>query len=354
MKNEKNIAFYIPALYKGGSERVLINLAEFFRSKGFFVKLVTDYAVENEYDIPNGIERVVLIDTKTEKFTAFKAIRRFRKFCKTNKIGIVISFLNIYHAVLGTLFSKTKCVISIRNDPQKTYHSALCKIKNFLLFPFADGIVFQTRQAKEYFRFCSGKKSAIIENPIKDVFFEFENKGRPDKIVTFGRLTPQKNQTLLIDAVSDIIGQYPDMTLEIYGDGECRQSLDEHIRQLHLEDRIFLRGQTAHVAQVMEDAGIFVLPSLFEGMPNALMEAMAVGMPCIATDCPCGGSEVLLRDACGILIENNNRDELRKAILSLLEDDDLRHACSENAAKKARQYKSELIFPKWESFLKTL
>ena len=351
MKNKMNVVFYIPALYKGGSERVLINLAVFFQEKGYRVAIVTDYRVQNEYEVPDGIERVVLVDTHSEKLTAFKAIWRFRRFCRDHAIGTVIAFLNIYHAVLGTLFSQTRCILSIRNDPQESYKTTLSKIKNRVLLPLADGVVFQTREARESFPYLRDRKTDIIENPIQDVFFDYDHNGSPNKLVTFGRLTAQKNQALLIDAVSDVVKRYPDVTLEIYGDGELKPALLQRIRELALEDHVFLRDSTTDVPSIMARSGIFILPSLFEGMPNALMEAMAVGMPCIATDCPCGGSAVLLRDDGGLLVKNNDRDDLTNAIIALLEKEDLRRHYSQNAKEKARLYKSKTIFLKWKTFL---
>lgn len=352
MKN-KNIAFYIPALYKGGSERVIITLADFFKKDGYNVKIVTDYKLENEYEVPDGVERIVLVDTDTEKLSGAKAIFRFRKFCKRNKIDTVVSFLNIYHALIATVFLSAKCVISIRNDPGRTYKTFSSKVKNRILLPLADGFVFQTQDAKDYFGYCSNGKSAIIANPIKDEFFEYEYKGCKNRIITMGRLTRQKNQKLLIEAFSEASREHKDWILEIYGDGELRRELSDLIRERELDNSVFLRGQTADVARIMSESTVFVLPSLYEGMPNALMEAMAVGLPCIATDCPCGGPKALLDNGCGILTDGTV-DSLKNALTELMTDEALRIKYSSEARKKAEEFRKKDICSKWKAFLNEL
>lgn len=140
------------------------------------------------------------------------------------------------------------------------------------------------------------------------------------EIVTCGRLTEQKNHRLLIDAFAEVQKIYPFATLKIYGEGVLREKLQNQIDSLNLNEKVFLMGATNDVAKALQTADLFVLSSDYEGMPNALMEAMAAGVPCISTDCPCGGPRELFgEDASDKLVPCNDSAQLAEAICKVLE-----------------------------------
>ena len=157
----------------------------------------------------------------------------------------------------------------------------------------ADGCVFQTKEAQEWFPERLQRKSKIIYNAVKEDFYHIERKPNRGEIVTCGRLTEQKNHAMLIAAFADVVKQYPYATLKIYGEGALRETLQQQINEAGLQDKALLMGATDNVGKALETADLFVLSSDYEGMPNALMEAMAAGVPCISTDCPCGGPREL-------------------------------------------------------------
>ena len=202
-----------------------------------------------------------------------------------------------------------------------------------ILYPLADGFVFQTKEAQEYFDKKIQKKSVIIPNPINEEFIcEPYNGEREKKIVTVGRLEEQKNHKMLIKAFSKLPEGLSEYKLIIYGEGSLRPELEKQIKELNLLGRVFLPGQVDDVKNRIYKAGLFVLSSNYEGMPNALMEAMALGVPCASTDCPCGGPRFLIKNEYnGLLYNVNNELELKLAINKIIGDEELSKKISKNA-----------------------
>ena len=297
----KKIMFYINAIHDGGAERVMINLADYFSRQGYKTILVTSFRDTWEYTVPNAVKRITLEEHEIKQSKLKRnitRIKRLRKLCKDEKPDILVSFMAEpnFRAILATWGLPVKNLISVRNDPNKEYAGRVGHIVGKYLLPFADGCVFQTKEAKNWFPKRLQKKSRIIYNAVKEDFYHVERHPVPGEIVTCGRLEEQKNHALLIAAFSKVVERYPEARLKIYGEGSLRGKLQKQIDALGLHEKAFLMGATNHVEKVLETADVFVLSSDFEGMPNALMEAMAAGVPCISTDCPCGGPRNLFGD----------------------------------------------------------
>lgn len=183
---------------------------------------------------------------------------------------------------------------------------------------------------------------------MKEEFFHIERKPVAGEIITCGRLEAQKNHKLLIDAFAEAIKEHPYARLKIYGEGSLRDVLQEQIDKLGLQDKAFLMGATNDVAKALQTADLFVLSSDYEGMPNALMEAMAAGVPCISTDCPCGGPRSLIDNYNnGVLIKINNKKMLSKELKSILEKDNA--VMGRNAHLKSKQFSPIEINGTWEN-----
>jgi glycosyltransferase protein len=225
-----------------------------------------------------------------------------------------------FRAILATRGLPVKTLVSVRNDPNKEYAGKIGQFVGKVLLPMADGCVFQTSDAQKWFPERLQKKSRIIYNAVKEEFYQVERTPVRGEIVTCGRLTEQKNHKLLIDAFAEVQKIYPFATLKIYGEGVLREKLQNQIESLNLNEKVFLMGATNDVAKALQTADLFVLSSDYEGMPNALMEAMAAGVPCISTDCPCGGPRELFgEDASDKLVPCNNSAQLSEAICKVLE-----------------------------------
>lgn len=297
-KNLPRVYFYINILGGGGAERVITNLANMLAEDNYDVTMITSYEVEREYILTRNVRRLSLEDKDRQRSRIIRNLSRIfklRKICKEEKPDILISFMEEpnFRAILATRGLPVKTLVSVRNDPNKEYAGKLGRFVGKVLLPMADGCVFQTSDAQKWFPERLQKKSRIIYNAVKEEFYQMERTPVRGEIVTCGRLTEQKNHRLLIDAFAEVQKIHPYATLKIYGEGVLREKLQNQIESLNLNEKVFLMGATNDVAKALQTADLFVLSSDYEGMPNALMEAMAAGVPCISTDCPCGGSREL-------------------------------------------------------------
>lgn len=275
----------------------MVNLTKCFAEDGYKVILVTSFRDTWEYEVSPLVKRVVLEPEESKENVIIKNIKRIyglRKVCKAEKADILISFMaepNI-RAIIAASGLRTKSIISVRADPQIEYQGKLgVMVKHFVL-PLADGCVFQTAGAKTQFTKKLQEKSKIIYNVVRNEFFDVRRNKEPMYIITCGRLDKMKNHEMLINAYSMIKTEHTPK-LMIYGEGSERENLESLINELGLGNDTELVGQSNEIESVLQNAKLFVLTSNSEGMPNALMEAMAAGVPCISTDCPPGAPREL-------------------------------------------------------------
>lgn len=355
MENKK-IMFYINTLGKGGAERVISQLAAHFYRTGYDSVLVTSFCKEDEYPLAEGIRRISLEDEQIEQ-SRFKRnvtrIKKLRAICKEEKPQMLISFMGEpnFRAIIATVGLPIKTIVSVRNDPNREYAGTLGNFVGKVLLPMADGCVFQTEEAKAWFPKRLQRKSAVIMNEVAERFFEVERKPAGD-IVAVGRLSKQKNHSLLLRAFTKIADKFPEEKLLIYGEGKCRESLQKEIADLGLTDKAFLMGSTSCVEEVLAQAGVFVLSSDYEGMPNALLEALAVGVPSISTDCPCGGPRMLIEhEKNGLLVPINDESAMAEAMERLLGDPAFAKKLGSAAREKAEGFRPDKVFAKWNKFV---
>ena len=354
------IILYIDMMGHGGAQRVMLTLAEYFNKSGAKVILINDFQLSSDipqYSVPFYIEQIYLRKklNGSRIWKNAERIRVFRNIVKREKPEIILSFLGRPNErmLLSTFGLPCKKVVSVRNDPNREYGKGGIK-KWFArqLFRFADGVVFQTEDAGNYFPDTVRRRSSIILNPVKDGFYQIKRKASTGKIITFGRLEKQKNHRMLIQVFARLTEEFPEIRLFIYGEGSLRPELEKLIHRLELDGRAFLPGDTDHVERHLSDSEIFVLSSDFEGMPNALMEAMAAGLPCVSTDCPCGGARMLIRDReNGMLVPTGDENAMEKAIRTLLLDKKFAEKAGKAANASAKAFKAEKIFEQWERYL---
>ena len=357
----KKIMFYINAIHDGGAERVMINLADYFSRQGYKTILVTSFRDTWEYTVPNAVKRITLEEHEIKQSKLKRNITRvkkLRKFCKDEKPDILVSFMAEpnFRAILATWGLPVKTLISVRNDPNKEYAGRVGHIVGKYLLPFADGCVFQTNEAKNWFPKRLQKKSRIIYNSVKEDFYHVQRKPHKREIVSCGRLEKQKNHALLIQAFAKVVKKYPDATLKIYGEGSLKEQLQRQVNELHLQGKAFLMGATNHVEKILESADLFVLSSDFEGMPNALMEAMAAGVPCISTDCPCGGPRELFGPSLEkLLVDVNNVEAMANCIEAICRENTINIKVLENQLKnRAGLFIPNRVNKSWESYINKL
>lgn len=342
----------------GGAEKQNVMLANAMAEKGHDVTLISISADNNCYQLNNKVKYEYLPDRKTNVLRIATRYADIRNRLKEIKPDITINFW--FQSAYMTAFMKKsitgKVIYSERGDPgDKEYSGALGVIRKIAL-PRIDGFVFQSKGAQSYFNASVQSRSTIIPNP---VFVNAEEypavKTRRKAIVTVGRLHPQKNQKLLINAFKQIADKLPEYTLEIYGDGELKEELQKLIDGLNLSDRVFLMGTSKEIHKLIYDAALFVLSSDYEGLPNTLIEAMALGIPSISTDCRPGGARQIIDDTVnGIIVERNNVEKLAEAMQILLTEPEIGSRFSASSRKKMIMYKPKTIYSQWEKFFKTI
>ena len=361
------IMFLILSLRDGGAERVLAGLSNEMVKKND-ISVVTIHNNTDHYQLDKSIKRI-RVDKRLRNEDAFFrnklkkiSIRRISsliRIIKTERPDVIISFLplpSLYIMLarrLSRSIKKIPIILSERSDPDKEYHNKIIALLAKRLYKNADGFVFQTNDAKNFYKDSIKCRTTIIENPINEIFLSHKTSNvRRKNIVSCGRLVAQKNYKLLIRAFSRVIKYYPQYILEIYGEGSQKDELLELARNLGIEDKVFLRGRVRNLADEISDAGIFVLSSDYEGMPNALMEAMALGIPCISTDCPVGGPKEIITDKKnGLLIDVGNEDQLVNAIKMIISDDELSLMLSKNGVRNSKLYEMKNVVTKWDRFI---
>ena len=338
----------------GGAERMLIMLANAMSNRGHEVTLISLCDDNRCYEICRQVHYVFLPDRK-KGFLRF--ISRYRDI-KTELLKIrpdvTINFW-LQGAYLTAMMVKTisgKTIYSERGDPGDSEYKGLLGLVRKKALQKTDSFVFQSKAAQYYFEDRIQNRSVVIPNP---VFINRQNYPQlPTQrkvIVTMGRLHPQKNQRLLIDAFSLIADKFPDYSLEIYGEGVLRNELQSQIDNLQLSERVNLKGVSKQVHELIVSAELFVLSSDYEGMPNALLEAMALGLPCISTDCRPGGAREIITDGVdGIITKVGDKENLADAMTFLLSNQKKRKEFSERALIKIRQFQPSKIYDKWELF----
>lgn len=362
MGNGKKLLFHINSMGKGGAERVVSVLSEKFARDGYEVMIATLWRAEEEYQIPERVKRINLGDDRSyEKLgrirLAFKRLWDLRRLIKKEDPDLVISFCNKanFRCSYCMLGMKTPLLVSVRNDPRIDYLPHKYGVS--WMEKKASGCVFQTEDARACFDTEFQRKSKVILNPIDEKYFETNERAlEPSKyLVTVGRLSTQKNQLLLLKAFSLIREELPEYQLRIYGEESeqgVKDKLVKYTEQKQMQDCVLFMGQSSHLEQEIRDASLFVLSSDYEGMPNALMEAMAMGIPVISTDCPCKGPAELIEDGVsGLLVPVGEEKEMASAMMRVLKDREFWKRLSRNGMEIKKKASSDRVYREWKAFV---
>ncbi|MEH7214277.1 glycosyltransferase [Priestia megaterium] len=349
------ILFVISSTGIGGEQRVASILTDYFVKKGHLVDILTFKEGEKSFSFNNDI-KIKCIENKKRMFNNLNRIIKIRKASKQGKYDIVIGFAIIPSVLcsLANIGLKSSVVVCERNDP--SVYSKLWKFVRSIAYQFAKGAVFQTTDAKNFFGGNYFKNSTIIHNPLElsripDRYL----KERKKAIVNTARLTSAKNQKLLIQAFANVHQEFEEYNLEIYGDGPLKEDLLLLIRELKLDRKVKLFEATPNVLQYIKDCEVFVLSSNNEGFPNSLAEAMAMGLPCISTNCRIGGpKEMITNYENGILVEVNDLKAMENALRSVLSDEKMRKNLGDNAYDLRKKLEYSHIGDIWINFLEKI
>lgn len=361
---KRKIIFYISSLGKGGAERVVVNLANAFRDAGYEVKIVTTFRQESEYDEPEDVKRYVLEDlNRVVNGSRIKYFldrcKNIRKIWKAERPDVIVSFLGKTNmmALLTTIGLRIPVFVSVRSDPNREYASKMMRIVSKTIFRKAKGIIVQTEDAKAYFPKSMQKKVRILPNSLDVRFIRPRYEGvREQEIVTVGRLDANKNHQMMFHAFARIHEEYPELKLVIYGGGfeesDTTPMLMELAKELGIEDKVEFKGRRNDIPDCIYKSKIFALMSIYEGMPNALLEAMSLGLAVVSTDCPCGGPRTVIRHGeNGLLVPVNDVDAMEQAFRQILEKPELEEMLGRNAEKLGEELAPEKVNRMWMDYI---
>lgn len=389
----------MPVMKGGGAERVAALLMNEFHRCGYDVKFLLTSSASEEVinrDLDEHIPLILLQEQLSDKkdykmkatriysslfskiFEGFKKpvpahfaywsfvsqykeeIEGLRSIMEQNPDMAVIAFLqpSIPMVLLAAKGLPNRIIISERGNPERLMKNRYGKPFIEKYYKRADRVVFQTEEAKKTYPKEIAEKGVVILNPIKSDLPEPYHGERNKTITTFCRISKQKNLPLLIEAFALFHKGFPDYSLKIIGDAineegiAVQQALKNEIQQLGLEDYVKIYPFRADVHKdVIRDA-IYVNSSDYEGISNAMLEAMAIGMPVVCTDCPIGGAHAAIEDGVnGMLVPVQDAEAMYTAMRSIIEDDEFASKLSRNAADIRNTLSLENIASQWMELL---
>ena len=351
------IALLISSLSDGGAERVTCNLANYLSDYDNDVTMITMSDIDDTYPVNSEIKRYYLLTKKNSKnfiYNNFLRYKRLKQFLLNNdEIDCYITMLPIPSFMLMKLkkYTRAKIVYAERNNPKS--YAIYKQIMMKYIQGKCDGLVVQTKVIGQWYK---SKNMIIIPNAInKEFLTNKDRKNIKNKIVSVGRLEKQKNYPMLIKAFSLFLDNNPDYTLEIYGKGSLYEHLKIIASDLKIADKVIFKGYTKNIIDSISDAKMFVMTSDFEGMPNALIEAMCLGVPCISTDCDGGGAQELIKNNVnGILINKNDVESLVQSMERIASNKEFAKDLSGNSILLREELSFEKIYCRWLQFIKRI
>ena len=346
----REIVIVTGSMRRGGAERVISIISNELVNRGWKVYIITLLRPEIEYLLDKRIIHIDISSKQSNKTLDIpRLVKSLRKKIKELNPDSVVSFMLTINIVTWLAIRKlnVKFIPSERNDPSQ----GRSKIKHWLsCLAYANSYrtVFQTERARSYYNKKIQDKGIVIYNPIEvDCLHQ---KSSEHKIVSVGRLDPQKNRRLLIESFNDVHLKFPEYSLHIYGEGSQETELKKLAADLALSGYVIFHGNVNDIHQQIKDAEIFVLSSNYEGMSNALLEAMMMGLPCISTDCA-GANEAIINGVDGFIVPIGNKEKMIEAIEKLISDKDLRDLFSVNTKIHAKQFEVNSVVEKWEELI---
>ncbi len=344
----------------GGAHKVSVMLANYLAKSGYDVSISVSEESRQDYPVDESIKMFCLSDMYKQagirQLNLFKKMLAFRNLCKKEKIDVVVGFTSnmAIYSVLAAVCSKRKSLISERTDPHLEPRRKILRGLRNLLFCFTDKVVFQTPGARDYYPGIVRKKGIIIPNPISDTLICAYSGEREKRIINFCRIAPQKNLRVLLEAFDIFAQKHSDYELEIYGDAKegdtYKDGLLEFAKTLSSAEKIHFYPACTDVHDKVKNARMFASSSDYEGISNSMLEAMAIGLPVIVTDCENGGERMCIDDGkSGFIVPRRDPKALAEAMLRVAEEDGLAEMLSENAAVIRDKFTISKIFSVWKN-----
>jgi len=341
----------------GGQERVFSVLVNYFSSLGhevhviFLVHHTPFYKLNDNIRVywPGFREK----NNKRGLMYWIRILFYLRRTMLKIKPDTVLSVPEGYNnlAICVLLGSKIPVYVSDRSSPVRTLWPFHIRILRKIFYPFATGIIAQTQFAKDKLSEIKGVKNSkisVIPNPLKRMI-HYPKENDTKVVLNVGRLTPEKNLFELIEIFSEI--NHPDWQLHIVGDGPLKEQLMNRIEELRMTDRIFMRGAVTDVDRALSQGDVFAFTSVSEGFPNALNEAMAYPLACIAYDCVTGPSEMIQNDVNGYLIEMGDRNDYKRKLKQLMVDESIRERFKKESQRNRDKFALDVVGQRYLNFI---
>ena len=357
----KRIIFVISSLGPGGAERVASLLTSKWADTGRSVTLVTTFLLESDddfYPLSPLINRVRLSNlvTANERSVTDNFVRgiTFRRLVQSTNPDMVVSFMDRVNiltllSLAGTNFPVIVCERS--NPFQQKLSNKWELLRRFTYKKMAAVVCCQSAVVAEKMNSLWQINTFSLPNPLSpDIPTNIDSfLKRQQIILCVGRLSPEKGHDLLLQSWATLADNYPGWTLRMIGDGVLRDNLHQTSERLGIQKRVEWAGTVKNVWSEYQNSQIFVLPSRYEGFPNALLEAMALGCACISANCDSGPAEMIHDGVSGLLCATEDVNAMSLALSKLLDSPALREAYGKNAQDVRKKFSLEAHLQCWEN-----
>ncbi len=348
MKKSK-IMMVINDLRCGGAERVFVYIADGL-SQHFDVHVIN--TMGQYYDF-FSIQKAKY--HSVEKLYGDPHLRHLKRVAKLQKLyddimpDVIIAFLDEAIAYAGSIARNCPLIVSERNDPNHANDDEIIEVGRRETYNNCELIVVQSTDAEKYFSDfkCSSQIIKIV-NPLAIMGDIVPYKDRKNEIVAVGRLSEQKNYPLMIIAFSEFVQVHPEYVLRIYGkEYGMRDEYIELARRYRVNNKVIFMGESSNVIEDIKHAKMFLMTSNYEGLPNALLEAMGMGIPPICTECFGGIRDLVLHENNGLLVPIGNKNAIVAALCQVAENSELAERISIEATKVRLNFEANTILNKW-------
>lgn len=363
------LAFFYGNLLRGGAQRVMSELANQFTAWGDEVILLTLDKGSCEYKLDPRVRVQGLdlsgdsankLDSLARLLKTLKALRRWERRERPDAVICFSTHLSFQlDLALAGCRDRCRIIASERANPRYRDNEPLEALERRSLEKL-DGFIFQTQRVSELFPQSLREKGRVIHNglfsgDIPETVTEYSQR-QLKSICAMGRLDYQKAYDTMIRAFALFAREHPEHTLNIYGRGRegAREKLQELARELGVDGRVVFHGNLPDVLEHIKDAGMFLMTSRFEGMPNALMEAMACGLPCVCTDCDFGPGELIEGGVSGLLSPVDDTEAIAAAMARIADEPGLGEKLSRGALEIRRSHSREEICRQYHSYIEEI
>lgn len=358
-----NILFITNSIGFGGASKMLCFVAESLAQRGHKVIIANLKATGNVTDYErtiNGVNVITIDEIPEEKNKHIFRINKIKEIAKNSKCDAVVGFTcfpNMYASIVGKVLHIVS-IMSERGDPQRTIGNSLKDRLSTFIINQSTGGVFQTEGAKCFYGKKLQSRGTIIPNPIfisGDVPC-VDYCEREKTVVSVGRLdNEQKRIDIMLKAFELFHRSHPEYILKLYGRGSQEEEIKQFCIDFGIQDSVRFMGLTTQPMKDIARDGIFLITSDYEGISNSLLEAMAVGLPCVSTDHTPGGARLLIQDhENGLLAPIGDVAGLASAMCEFADNPQLAERCGNMARDVINRFDPKHIIDLWEEYINSL